>query len=566
MRAVFYVGVSRRGALGIVLIVVALAVVARCAAFMMPGVRFDADQAVVGLMAKHISEGRAFPVYFYGQSYLLALEAYLAAPVMWLLGPTEIALKLPALMVNVMAALLVVVLAHRDLGLRPWLAAICALPLILPPIVPASRLVDAGGHSWPLFYALLLWILRRRPWLFGATMAVALAHRELTVLAAGALFVLDVLHGGWRATAVRTRWIVAAVLVIAGRATIDAVSPFGAMFGPGSTARAGDFELSSQEAIGAQICLDPSRWPARVAELVTSHLPTMAGGHPRPLADATVNSGIGAGNPGLAIWVLTLVVVAGLAGWHAARRAPAAPNAAEAGAPDAALPWFLGLTALSSIVVYGLVACSAIALDTLRYDLLALLLPVGVLMAGLRTPVVWLRAGLVTATVLWTAVDADDYRALAAEVYGGRWPDHRGNGTARLEARQIGVLWGDVAVIAEDSLARQLLTLTAKMGAQPFELLLDALGLRLPLRRHSDIGRYRLHRSPPALAGRRCLVLGTRVGRPLGPSSGPASRPDPTGARRPRPAASGGGPAIAVSWAPPRSPSASGTALRRPRS
>ena len=84
-----------------VLIVVAAVAIARSVVFMMPGVRFDADQAVVGLMAKHISEGRAFPVYFYGQSYMLALEAYLAAPVMWLLGPTEVALKLPALAVNV---------------------------------------------------------------------------------------------------------------------------------------------------------------------------------------------------------------------------------------------------------------------------------------------------------------------------------------------------------------------------------------------------------------------------------------------------------------------------------
>ena len=93
--AVFYVGVSRQERSRRVLGVLAALAIARGVIFMMPGVRFDADQAVVGLMAKHISEGRAFPVYFYGQSYLLAVEAYLAAPVMWLLGPTEVALKLP---------------------------------------------------------------------------------------------------------------------------------------------------------------------------------------------------------------------------------------------------------------------------------------------------------------------------------------------------------------------------------------------------------------------------------------------------------------------------------------
>src|SRR4051794_10336593 len=92
-------------------------------------------------------------------------------------------------------------------------------------------------------------------------------------------------------------------------------------------------------------------------------------------------------------------------------------------------------------------------------------------------------------------------------------------------------------------------------------VLLDALGLRLPLRRHPDVGRHYPHRSPPALVGRRCPVPDARVGRPLVPSSGPAGRPDPTGAPRPRPVAPGGGPVIGASRAPPRSPSASGTAL-----
>ena len=36
-----------------------------------------ADEGVVGLMAMHILEGRELPVFFYGQDYLGALEAYL---------------------------------------------------------------------------------------------------------------------------------------------------------------------------------------------------------------------------------------------------------------------------------------------------------------------------------------------------------------------------------------------------------------------------------------------------------------------------------------------------------
>ena len=42
---------------------------------------FDSDQAITGLMAKHLIESRAFPVFYYGQNYMLGVEAYLAAPV-----------------------------------------------------------------------------------------------------------------------------------------------------------------------------------------------------------------------------------------------------------------------------------------------------------------------------------------------------------------------------------------------------------------------------------------------------------------------------------------------------
>src|SRR5262245_56727648 len=39
----------------------------------------DSDEATFGLMALHISERGAHPIFFYGQTYMGALEAYLAA-------------------------------------------------------------------------------------------------------------------------------------------------------------------------------------------------------------------------------------------------------------------------------------------------------------------------------------------------------------------------------------------------------------------------------------------------------------------------------------------------------
>ncbi|RMF23181.1 MAG: hypothetical protein D6760_05960, partial [Deltaproteobacteria bacterium] len=53
-----------------------------------------ADEGVVGLMGKHILEGRSLPVFFYGQHYLGALEAYLAALSFAIFGVSITSLRL----------------------------------------------------------------------------------------------------------------------------------------------------------------------------------------------------------------------------------------------------------------------------------------------------------------------------------------------------------------------------------------------------------------------------------------------------------------------------------------
>lgn len=432
---------SRRRELGLCLALVTTAAAARGLLFMQPGVRFDADQAIVGLMAKHISEGVAFPVHFYGQSYLLALEAYLAAPVMWWLGPTEVALKLPVLLLNVAIVALLVSIAHRDLGLRPSLALAGALPLVVPPLLVGTRLMEAmGGNVEPLLYTLLLWRLREHLWGFAAVLAFGVVHRELTVYAGAALLVLDITtsHRGVRAIA--GRWAVAAALVVVAASAVDALRPFGAMYGPGSVARATREDISVADAVGAQICIVPSRWPSRGRLVVTEHLRLLVGGLPGPNWPLGVNSGMGNGDPGLGPWVLALTTVALLAGVAARRSGPAA---AAAGIPAAAFAWYLVLTGGLSIAGYWLVACSQVTVASAHYDLLAIYVPVGALLAGLGLPRPTVRAGLVTATLLWAALSFDDYRALAREVANGRWPNPRGEAARALAAMGDRALWGE---------------------------------------------------------------------------------------------------------------------------
>src|SRR5260370_8635366 len=58
------------------------------------------DEAIIGLMAKHILEGRYFPFYFYGISYnaSCAWEAYLAAIPFAIAGVGGVALKNPTVL------------------------------------------------------------------------------------------------------------------------------------------------------------------------------------------------------------------------------------------------------------------------------------------------------------------------------------------------------------------------------------------------------------------------------------------------------------------------------------
>jgi hypothetical protein len=118
---------------------------------------FDSDQAITGLMAKHLAEGRAFPVFWYGQSHMLAVESWLAAPLFLAFGTSVAALKLPLLAMNLAIAVLLFRGFVREVGLRPLVAVIPTLFFALPAAGTAARLVEAnGGNVEPFLYGLLI--------------------------------------------------------------------------------------------------------------------------------------------------------------------------------------------------------------------------------------------------------------------------------------------------------------------------------------------------------------------------------------------------------------------------
>ena len=84
---------ARRRERWIVLAIAIAVALGRSTIFLVwPESYFDSDQAVFGLMAKHLAELRAFPLFMYGQSYILGVEAWMAAPLFAIFGPSATAI------------------------------------------------------------------------------------------------------------------------------------------------------------------------------------------------------------------------------------------------------------------------------------------------------------------------------------------------------------------------------------------------------------------------------------------------------------------------------------------
>lgn len=121
----------------------------------------NSDEATMGLMAVHISRGEQFPVFFYGQQYMGALEAYLSAPVFALFGPSTGWLRLQTL-----AWFAVLLWAVYRLGTRLYsrrLALAClALLALASDRVLKDQLIAAGGYPEIVPFAALLMLLSVR--------------------------------------------------------------------------------------------------------------------------------------------------------------------------------------------------------------------------------------------------------------------------------------------------------------------------------------------------------------------------------------------------------------------
>lgn len=107
-------------------------------------VTFDADEAVVALMARHITQG-ARPIFFYGQNYMGALDAYLIALAFGVLGESVLVVRLvqTALFLGVVGTSYAVCLRlSQDRRAATAAALLVAVPPVLVGLYTTATLGD----------------------------------------------------------------------------------------------------------------------------------------------------------------------------------------------------------------------------------------------------------------------------------------------------------------------------------------------------------------------------------------------------------------------------------------
>ncbi|MEU1809557.1 DUF423 domain-containing protein [Micromonospora aurantiaca (nom. illeg.)] len=278
----------------------------------------NSDEATMGLAALHIARGDGFPVWFYGQAYMGTLEAYLAAPLVALAGPSVLVLRLPTLALYALFLLLSWRLTRR-LGGDRWYALLVVAVLALgADRVVKNQLIAGGGYPElnPAGAALALLTVglcvagagaRLPRWAaWGLIAGVLLWVDPLIlpyVLTLGALLVAR----RWRELAGRAGAVLAGALLLgAAPMLVDSVrhgrNPVTAVLAAGGT--------------GA-----PADWADRLhGALVLG--PPLASGFCSPGRCATWQLWWAVAFP-------VLLVLAALAAWHTVRRASGGPRSAE---------------------------------------------------------------------------------------------------------------------------------------------------------------------------------------------------------------------------------------------
>lgn len=124
--------------------------------------RVDADEAIVGLMAKHLAEGRELPLFYYGQHYMGSFEPMVVSVFFRLFGVSEVWLKVTPLLFSLLFIFLTYLISF-EIGQSRTQALRAALLCAIAPatLVVWSAKARGGFIELVCIGALaILWTLR----------------------------------------------------------------------------------------------------------------------------------------------------------------------------------------------------------------------------------------------------------------------------------------------------------------------------------------------------------------------------------------------------------------------
>jgi len=118
-------------------------------------VPFNSDEAVVGLMARHIRQGER-PAFFYGQAYLGSLDAWLVAIAFSIFGQSVSSIRLVQIALFA-GTLITTYQVARRFGLDAWTSRLAAMLMGLPPtLLTLYTTATLGGYGETLLFGNIL--------------------------------------------------------------------------------------------------------------------------------------------------------------------------------------------------------------------------------------------------------------------------------------------------------------------------------------------------------------------------------------------------------------------------
>jgi hypothetical protein len=369
------------------------------------GFDFGSDQAIVGLMARHLSTLHDFPLYYYGLNYLLGVEAWVIAPFFLLFRSSVAMMRIPLVILNVIVAVWLITELRKRLRLSQAMAFVAALPLIMPTPAVSSQLVGvAGACIEPFVYILLLWRLRFRSFVFGMLLAFGSLHREFTLFALPAIVFVEAASGDlWTWVNIRrAAWMACGFGVV--WLIVDDLK----MHLLGS-------ELALQiSSLDNQLCFD-GQWPLRVRALLSQAMPALVGG-------LRVDSQLIETGYVLVGWLV------GLAGLVMVERLVQNRHQPRQVNPEAGFGPYLAWVGVLTACAYPL-SCNVMLgrPPLLRYLLFGLLIPVGLFAIYIgRETSRTLRTLVVAVFVLWATINLlDNVRLVVSAVRNPPVNEHR---------------------------------------------------------------------------------------------------------------------------------------------